>query len=873
MNSRDNNNSFIKSSVLTNQKHVIAGKKHNQIIYCDYNSKTFPSLKQSVTPQKNKKKYLNISSESISNISEYKRINTILPSLGNINSTEPNKSQSKTSFMSKKGNNVKHKKKHLNKSAIINNHYDFSNKKKKKTVYNSTKTVNNITTTTSASNNNYFPKSYSEIINTIERNYFGIWFSKDKNAQGNKFINEISKKLNLNIIYISQDKTKVEYEKTINLFSSNNLFFFVLFENKNEMVNKFKILNENVFILCNKNGKNVFSFCYDETINKEKIEREISKFLNESTLIENNPLYEEAEKIFIEIIQTLEENEKQFLCVNDIIALYYPNCKEEKKENILRNEKMLEELYIHSNLYEKQFEIITISPQKQKYWINIKNFENFSEKLRIFQSSLIIFDKSYKLLSLTGINDILHYQYKTFDYWSGLINNTMPNNETNLSFCQEYSSIIFTDYTNNIVLDLEKRDFTLLNFYPQNPSKTLIQELENIFICLKNKIVFIHISYSNLVNSDEKQNCRDFKFGTYAQCENSDLLSTLLNDININISSFSPSIIIFSNNTKKIINWFPYTELSKGLYPLMDKWLSPYNYLHNKSKEHTHLNIIEKIIKDVKTKLPFQTLTQYDFLFLYFNETSNMQYKKNVNLLNELYYLYNKIGKRIEIIFIPYEQNLSYRNYQSLFKEITFLLCEYGNIKELYKRYNPNKTFPKLIAIDRYGTILEENLLTKLENKGEVYLNRLLYTKLRLKPQSSLNSLIHLSFLGKEFDYDNQRITRSDFNKNAKFIGLTFVASWCMLTDDFLSIIKSMIQNNNFIEIIINNVEEDKNSFTQYNKYLNHISIPFDFKNDLPKFFNILEIGIPSLFLFDIDTGNFLNYFDVDNINNLNQYI
>ena len=77
MNSRDNNNSFIKSSVLTNQKHVIAGKKHNQIIYYDYNSKTFSSLKQSVTPQKNKKKYLNISSESISNISEYKRINTI----------------------------------------------------------------------------------------------------------------------------------------------------------------------------------------------------------------------------------------------------------------------------------------------------------------------------------------------------------------------------------------------------------------------------------------------------------------------------------------------------------------------------------------------------------------------------------------------------------------------------------------------------------------------------------------------------------------------------------------------------------------------------------------------------------------------------
>ena len=232
MNSRDNNNSFIKSSILTNQKHVIAGKKHNQIIYCDYNSKTFPSLKQSVTPQKKKIKYLNISSESISNISGYKRINTILPSLGNINSTEPNKSQSKTSFMSKKGNNVKHKKKHLNKSAIINNHYDFSNKKKKKTVYNSTKTVNNITTTTSASNNNYFQKSYSEIINTIERNYFGIWFSKNKNAQGNKFINEISKKLNLNIIYISQDKTKVEYEKTINLFSSNNLIFFVLFEKK-----------------------------------------------------------------------------------------------------------------------------------------------------------------------------------------------------------------------------------------------------------------------------------------------------------------------------------------------------------------------------------------------------------------------------------------------------------------------------------------------------------------------------------------------------------------------------------------------------------------------------------------------------------------
>ena len=200
MKTKENNNSFIRSSVLSKKQRSTTKKKPNTTLYFASSTNTFPSLKHSVTPQKKVIKYLNISSESISNTNN-KRLNSLINNYRKPTQTEPNHSLSKTTLINKK-TYAKITKKPLNRSTIINNK-DYLDKKKMKTLKsNQNKNGNNVTITTSASNSNTFQKKYHEIIENIEGKFFGVVISNNEQTELNEFINQLSKKMDLNIVYI-----------------------------------------------------------------------------------------------------------------------------------------------------------------------------------------------------------------------------------------------------------------------------------------------------------------------------------------------------------------------------------------------------------------------------------------------------------------------------------------------------------------------------------------------------------------------------------------------------------------------------------------------------------------------------------------------
>ena len=92
------------------------------------------------------------------------------------------------------------------------------------------------------------------------------------------------------------------------------------------------------------------------------------------------------------------------------------------------------------------------------------------------------------------------------------------------------------------------------------------------------------------------------------------------------------------------------------------------------------------------------------------------------------------------------------------------------------------------------------------------------------------------------------------------------------MSDNFTRELNS-INEKKTIQVLLNNIEEDKSMFNQYDRAMKYISIPYDYRTKLMELFNIISIGVPSLFLFDMSNGNYINYFDLDTINTLKDFI
>ena len=856
MKTKENNNSFIRSSVLSKKQRSTTKKKPNTTLYFASSTNTFPSLKHSVTPQKKVIKYLNISSESISNTNN-KRLNSLINNYRKPTQTEPNHSLSKTTLINKKTYS-KITKKPLNRSTIINNK-DYLDKKKMKTLKsNQNKNGNNVTITTSASNSNTFQKKYHEIIENIEGKFFGVVISNNEQTELNEFINQLSKKMDLNIVYISKDQLNGDYERTINKFYINNLFNFVLYEQSYELLKKY---SHKDFILYDRKEKPLYSLCFEHTTNKTIILNEISNIIHNKTSITNTT--EKIEKFLLSFFEK-NLNHSNNLLLNDLILLYFPELIQ-KKEEQLRNDSMIIELYTFTNLYDKKIEVISISNNKNLYpWINYKLDNEMKNKLTNIpiKNPLLVFDHNYRLISSSGIKDILQNSYQSYRYWMncGNVLNSFPNNDN-------LSSLNYTDHEDNSIQNIPNRQFILFNFFSSNISECIINELSSIYNCLKHKILFLHINY-NEITSTNIEKVHPFKFGLYPSFD-SEYLSSLFMKIQLNRTQReNPFLFILSND--EIITYISYSSIKNSIYPLFNKWLSPYNCIHNKTVLYSFLSPIEKLITPQKSKISINDVNQFDLILLYFNELSNQ--KKYTNILNELNIKVNSDKRnKVLIIFIPYDKSVSLKTLQNANKDINFYQCEYNNINELYKRYNPMKIFPTMTLIDRFGLINNDNATSQIENQGEMYFKNI-FEQLGIDYLKE-PILIHLSFLGDEFEYEGRRISRKNFNMKCKYVGLLFLSSWCIISESFTKEIDEINEKNKIIEIILNNIEEDKSIFNQYNKAMKYISIPYDYRIRLMDLFNIISIGVPSLFLFDIDNGNYIHYFDMDNINTLKDFI
>ena len=856
MKTKENNNSFIRSSVLSKQQRSTAKKKPNTTLYFVSSTKTFPSLNHSVTPQKKVIKYLNISSESISNTNNNKRLNSLINNYRKPTHTEPNHSLSKTTLSNKKTYS-KITKKPLNRSTIINSK-DYLDKKKIKSLKSiQNKNGNNVTITTSASNSNTFQKKYKEIIENIEGQFFGVLISKNEQTELNEFINQLSKKIDLNIVYISKDQMNGDYEKTINKLYINNLFNFVLYEQSYELLKKY---SNKDFILFDKKENPLYSFCFDYNTNKTIIFKEISNIIHNKNSLNNNS--EKFEGFFLSLLEN-NSNLRKHLLINDLTLLYFPEIIQ-KKEEQLRNDSMIIELYTFTNLYDKKVEVISISNNEKFYpWINYKFDNEMKYKVSTIpiKSPLLVFDHNYKLISSSGIKEILQNGYQSYRFWMNCSNvlNSFPNNNI--------SSLSFTDHENNSIQNIPNRQFIMFNFYSSNVSESIIHELCSIYNCLKHKILFLHINYDEITSTNIEK-AHPFNFGLYPSFD-SEYLSSLFMKIQLNRTQReNPFILILSDD--EIITYISYSSIKTSIYPLFNKWLSPYNFIHNKTVLYSFLSPIEKLITPQRSKISINEVNQFDLILLYFNELSNQ--KRYTNIVNELNIKLNSDKRnKVLIIFIPYDKNISLKTLQNANKDINFYQCEYNNINELYKRYNPMKKLPTMTLIDRFGTIINDNATSQIENQGEMYFKNI-FEQLGIDYFKE-PILINFSFLGDEFEYEGKRISRKSFDMKCKYVGLLFLSSWCIVSDPFTKEIDEINEKNKVVEIILNNIEEDKSIFNQFNKAMKYISIPYDYRTRLMDLFNIISIGVPSLFLFDIDNGNYIHYFDMENINTLKDFI
>ena len=309
----------------------------------------------------------------------------------------------------------------------------------------------------------------------------------------------------------------------------------------------------------------------------------------------------------------------------------------------------------------------------------------------------------------------------------------------------------------------------------------------------------------------------------------------------------------------------------------MNEYLSSYNHSFNKEIPFTFLPSQEKLITPKNTRLIISNaLEDVSFILLYFNDinpTYAKTYSKYTSILNELYTNINAIHKRIEIVFVPYDKSVSIKALQYANKTIQFLLCDYTNINALYQQFNRSKTFPKLTLLDKYNNIIEENLINNIETKGESILYSIITKHLNVKYQLSTSSM-HLSFLGDEFTYLNNRISRNELltqHNYVKYIGVIFVSSWCLFVDDFINRVSQWVKDKKKMIMIINNIDNDKNNFTNFAKiYRDYYGVVFDYRKDLYKRFNVKEMGMPAMMVFDVYYGNFVKYVDIDTLDEFN---
>ena len=76
------------------------------------------------------------------------------------------------------------------------------------------------------------------------------------------------------------------------------------------------------------------------------------------------------------------------------------------------------------------------------------------------------------------------------------------------------------------------------------------------------------------------------------------------------------------------------------------------------------------------------------------------------------------------------------------------------------------KIFPTMTLIDRFGLINNDNATSQIENQGEMYFKNI-FEQLGIDYLKE-PILIHLSFLGDEFEYEGRRISRKNMGRNKK---------------------------------------------------------------------------------------------------------
>ena len=801
-------------------------------------------------------------------------------------------------------------------STTINNPSPTSNKRKYNSHHN--KTINtNVTVTTTSSNHNgihynnnnssiiSLQKSYCDVFNSLnDDTFFGVWISSFEFTKENEVVCYLGNKLKMEMIYVPKNDSNYNYEKTIKKIITNNSnsssntttnthdicnWHFIIIEQSFDTLQRLNIEHNDInTLIIFKKENTTQKQMYVVSLNGTTDINDIHPILTNITKVIEFNSFKQIDKNIVskcrELIRNIIDNQSivnSGIC--DFIAVWINNVN--SSNNIYeqyKNQHLIKDIYDHANkhIQTMQLVVISLNNKDECNYINRGMHLNSSSLCLndltddiINNTNMIIYSNNLDVISVNGISDIMKYEKEVIAYWKNIANmyNNIISNEY-LRFNEEDVGMFEFEGKryNDIKHILNYKDVMCLNLYHPLMNVNYFKELNNIYTVLKYKYLFISYDISQ---STTEQN--PITFGLISHSKTS--ITTLIHGM-ISIDFSTPCLIIYSFLKNTIIKTI-HTSKVQCLYPYLNECLSPYNHSFNKEIPFTFLHPQEKLITPKNTRLCISNaLDDVSFVLLYFNDinpTYSKTYSKYTSILNELYMNINAVHKRVEIVFVPYDKSVSIKTLQYANKAIQFLLCDYTNINAVYQQFNRSKTFPKLMLLDKYNNVIEDNIINKIETKGESVLYSIITKHLNVKYRLSVSSM-HLSFLGDEFTYLNKRISRSELltqHNNAKYIGVVFVASWCLFVDEFINRVSQymMKDNNNKMIMIINNIDNDKSNFISFEKmYKEYYGVVFDYRKDLYKRFNVKEMGMPVMMVFDVCYGKFIKYVDNDTLDEVN---